>query len=268
MTLFLLMCGTLWFQSVTEPANRSWESMARPWMTRAEANLYDRLDQREKIRFQGFFVARRSEKPDQWSATGLYLPSFFAPEPHGDVRDQIAYHLGYPDQIDWQPQNPRLPLAWKYPQYSFFFLPSSGGNVRLTSESAELWDNLKGAMIKHPALRYDFRDNSFGRTRLPEDLEWIDTEVVHRWSTPNPSGNTYHLTVRVPTKMKEYLRESTRLERQHLEMLVFLKTDADQARESLDAKHIRHASTWSQMLEDDVLFLRSTSRRVSFLASA
>ncbi len=253
MTFLLMLCGTIWMQTLTEPANRSWESMARPWMTRAEQELYDRLDQREKIRFEGTFVARRAEKPDQWSATGLYLPSFFAPEPHGDVRDQIAYHLGYPKQIDWQPQNPRLPRVWKYPQYSFYFLPTSGGNVRLTAESDDLWDNLKGAMVKHPALRYDFRDNSFGRTRLPEDLGWVETDVLQHWSLPNPSGATLNVTVKVPDEIKEYVRDSTRIGRQHLEMLVYLKNDSDQAREALDAELVRHSSTWSRLIEDNEL---------------
>ncbi|CAM2006616.1 hypothetical protein [Acanthopleuribacter pedis] len=253
MTLLIMLCGTLWMQSLTEPANRSWENMARPWMTRAEQDLYDRLDQREKIRFQGYFVARRAEKPDDWLATGLYLPSFFAPEPHGDVRDQIAYHLGYPKEIEWQPTNPRLPRVWKYPQYSFYFLPAGSGNVRLTGESDELWDNLKGAMVKQPALRYDFRDNSFGRTRLPEDLAFIDSEVLQSWSQPNPSGNTYNFTIKVPAEMKAYAREGTHLGRRHLEMLVYLKNDPEQPREALDAELIRHAATWSRLTEDDEL---------------
>ncbi|CAM2066256.1 hypothetical protein SCOR_12820 [Sulfidibacter corallicola] len=254
MPLCMLLVSALFLQDFTSTNSKSWEAMARPWMTEAELNLYESLSEREKTRFQGFFVARRLDNPNDWPATGLYLPSFFAPEPYGDVRDQIAHLLGHPVETEWQPQNPVLPRTWKFPQYSFSFLPAGNGKVRLATDSLQLWDSLKDGMILNRALRYDFRDNSFGRTRLPEDLEWTDTRLLYRWLEPNPSGGTLRLAVAVPESMKAYIRSGNHRPRQHLELLAFLKSDVDQPRESLPSSLVRHASAWSHLTDEDEIY--------------
>jgi len=217
-----------------------WGALARPWMTAAEAALYDRIGPEDRKKFRGYFIARRLPNPEQWSETGLYLPCFYAPKNYGDIRDLIAYRLGKPAETKPLPQNPELPRLWRYEQHAFGFA-LDGGGVALDEAGAAAWERVKQAMVVHPEIRYDFTLNTFGRTRLPEDLEFVPAETANAWTVPAEEGSRIHIDVRIPQKIKDFLATTRFDPKQHLEALFFLKRDASERREELPPERVRHA---------------------------
>ncbi|MDJ0835622.1 MAG: hypothetical protein QNK37_03845 [Acidobacteriota bacterium] len=219
--LCLLWC--LFLQDLQLDRKVTWEDRARPWMTRAEAQLYDSLETVEKTRFQGWFTARRRADAGNWTDTGVYLSEFFCPTPHGDIRDQIQHLFGRPKGTEPLLQNPKLPGLWRYADKQFTFMPAEGGRVRLTPTSADLWEKEMQTRVVNPYLKYDFRRHSFGRTRLVDDMTWVETQVTHSWWTPETDGGLVRLDIAIPETFKQRLRDDNAAARHHMELLVQLQ---------------------------------------------
>ncbi len=218
----------------------SWEALARPWMTAEERALYDRLSTGDRKKFRGYFIARRVERPERWSETGLYLPHFYASRADGDVRDRLRFLLGEPRQTRPMPQKPELPRLWRYADHEFLF-DLDGGKVKLAKASQPVWDGLMHDMVKHPEIRYDFRVHTFGRTRLPEDLAFIQAETASHHVEPRGEGGMVRVDIRIPRAFKDYAASQNINPVQHMEALFFLKRGRSEPRDNLPAERVRHA---------------------------
>lgn len=231
-----------------------WETLARPWMTDAEAAIYDNLDsQRDRHRFQGIFVARRLETPQKWPKAGLFLPEFFVKKVHGDIRDYVAHALGQPDRTEPHPLNPNLPKSWHYPGTSIHFQPDRDNKVKLDPNSADDWNAIKDRYIKKPSLRYTFRLQSFGRTRLPDEITWLPTRLSRYWLMPQANGAKLVLEVPITDRFREYMDDFKGDPNQHMELLVFLKQNNDDTWNDVDNQRIRHASISANLKQDRTL---------------
>lgn len=227
--LLLVLEQTGWSQL------EDWAALARPWMTEEESDLFDRLSETQRIRFRGYFVARRQEDPGQWSQTGWFLPSFFYPSEFGDIRDLIAYRKGYPTQVNPNPLNPALPAEWVFDDVVFSFVPKDGHHVKLASSSHAHWEALKHAMILHPELRYDLEPSPFGRTRIPEDLEWMSMDMGRIWLEPQRKGAVARVRFEVPDAFISKIFALKVNRQQNLECLIRLISESGDTVE-------RHAS--------------------------
>ena len=247
----MLMIGFLvCFQQLSLSPAATWEDLARPWMTRAEVELYESLDVSGRERFKGFFIARRTAQPEHWPKTGLYLAAFHCPKTFGDIRDQIRYALGEPSDITVMAGNPKLPAVWQYPEVTLTFQPEGSGQVRLANESNLAWERVKQARILRPDIRYDYRIHPFGRTRLPGDLTWLEGNVVSAWTVPEGKGATFHLVIPVPESLRDHVRENKANPVQNMELLIRLSGPDGTA---VEDGRIRHASRQLNLLTSPYL---------------
>jgi hypothetical protein len=253
--LWLLVFQTDSFQpNIGIKPQADWETLARPWMTEAEAAIYDDLDSdQDRRRFQGTFVARRLEAPETWPSAGLFLPEFFPKQEYGDIRDYVAHAMGRPQRTEPHPLNPSLPKSWIYTGKTIHFQPDRDGKVKLDPQSNGEWDSIKDRYIKRPSLRYQFKLQSFGRTRLPAEITWLPSRLNRYWLFPQANGAKLVMEVPITDRFREYLDDYKADPQQHIEMLVFLKQNADDPWNDVDTDLIRHASISSDLKKDDVL---------------
>ena len=247
LTMWLLM-----FQDLDLDRRVSWEDLARPWMTQEESRLYDQLSESERSLFQGYFLERRLDDPQSWTETGRFLPGFHGPKPHGDIRDQILFALGAPRDTQSQALNPQLPASWSYDSLQLHFEARPGGKVALARESLESWDKIKGNMVRHPELRYDFGVRNFGRTRLPDDVRFSSVELASSYQRPQAEGSLLRLSFHIPDSFKEHVRQSKANPLQHMELLVNLMRPG-QMEVASDEGHVRHGSVRVNLLEENFL---------------
>lgn len=247
--LVLLLMWTLFLGELDLNDQGSWKQLARPWMTSAEQRLYDQLSDTERSLFQGQFVARRSENLQTWPQTGLFLPHFHCPKPHGDVRDQILFALGQPGNITPQPIKPKLPAIWHYDRFDLHFEASPGGKVTLSRKSNRDWDAVKQEQIKQPQLLYDFNIKSFGRTRLPEDVTFTRVKVASYFLIPENDGARMRVYIPVPESFRSHMQETNASPIQHMELLISLRRSG-QLLEEVPQNMIRHAGTRVDLMRE------------------
>ncbi len=252
--LFVLLTVFI-YQDLNLATEKSWEALASPWMTEAEARIFESLTASEREKFKGAFVVRRLQDPWKWQTTGLYLPQFFCPRPHGDIRDQILYALGQPSETEPMAKLPELPRMWKVGEHTFYFQPGEqSGKVKLARQSLPEWDTVLTGQIKNPEQLYDFRDVSFGRTRLIQDLKWVDAASVQTWATPEPNGSKLRVEIPIPAAFKQYIRNEKRKPVQHMEGVLLLRKDSRETFVELGRKdRLRHGSQQLNLLEADVI---------------
>ena len=249
-----LIFWVLFFQDFSIERAKSWEDLARPWMTIEETALYDGLNPGERTLFRGVFVSRRLERPYHWPKTGMYLSYFFPVKKHGDIRDLLAQVLGEPDETVPSPRNPNRPLAWRFGEQTFYFEAETGGQLKLAEASQADWDLVKQALVKHPDLRYDFRVKSFGRTRLPEDLTWLETGLAEFWRRPGGNGARTYFKINISPEFKQAVRDAAVSPLQNMEALVLLKTERDESLEMLQKGNgIRHGAQRLNLLDAEAM---------------
>ncbi len=223
----------------------SWETLARPWMTGVESTLFDALTEEERVRFRGTFVARRQEHPEVWSDQGLYLPIFFCDRTYDDIRDYLLATVGEPDRVVKNATNPSVPSEWHYPDYEFHFVAVARTRITLTERSVQEWERVKQRMILHPQMLYSFSSKSFGRTRLPEDITWFDTNVVSYLLDPDPRGEHLRVVVALPASFIEAVKARGADSEVALELLIELDKGTGET-------EFRHDSSVVQVTDDRV----------------
>jgi len=235
----------LWAQAPTTIDMESWDTLARPWMTADELELYNSLSEDQRKRFRGTFVARRVENSKTWPKSGLFLPCFYHVRFYNDVRDQLEYTLGSPHDIVPNPQNSQLPSEWRYARERFYFLPVDESRVRLAPRSERAWDKVKSEMILHPDHLYQLPISSFGQTRLPNDIDWVQGRIQSYWLEPNQKGSSMRLYLRLP---QAFIEKNARARaEQTLELLLVLTTESGQS-------YRRHAGQEVNLKTDRDLF--------------
>lgn len=246
-------------------SDRDWESLALPWMTAEEEGLYRQLSESEKQMFKGFFIARRLEDPATWSKTGMYLPEFFCKVTHGDIRDQLLHVLGEPKGSTHFPLNPNLPSAWHFDQFELRFLPQGGKHISLDRSSALTWDTVKQGFIKHPKLRYDFMVKSFGRTRLPDDIDIAPVEIASSFLVPEDNGGTLTVNIPIPKFFRDQVAQTSASPVQNMEMHVRLRRPGTVGPNQV--VEVRHASHRLNVLEEQYLSSACLCRLASTMPS-
>lgn len=224
---------------------QAWDDLARPWMTDAESSLFDALSDHERLKFRGTFVARRQERPQLWSEQGLFLPSFFCERRFNDVRDFIAYALGEPKQVVVNPTNPSVPSEWHFADYDFHFVPIARKRVTLTERGVQEWNRLKQRLILHPEILYSFAATPFGRTRLPDNITWFETQIVSYYLDPDPRGELLRVVVALSPSFQEALRSKGSDDEHVLELLIELDRGTGEP-------ELRHDASLVRVLSDRV----------------
>ncbi|MCB1045310.1 MAG: hypothetical protein KDC35_20380 [Acidobacteria bacterium] len=222
-----------------------WDELARPWMTAAEETLFDALDENERLRFRGTFVARRQEHPGLFSDQGLFLPQFFCERTYGDIRDYIVEVLGEPESTTTNPSNSLLPSEWHFADYEFHFIPIGRNRVTLTERSVTEWDRLKNRMILHPQILYSFDMRPFGRTRIPDQITWYDTRILTYLLDPDPRGELLRVAVALTPSFREAVQSKGR-EDVVLELLITLDKGVGEV-------ETRHDATAVNLQKDDAV---------------
>lgn len=242
--------------SLPEGPQQSWDQLAEPWMTHGEKALFQTLSDSEKVRFRGWFCARRAKNPDQWSPYGLFLPVFFPKTQFGDIRDQIQALLGEPHKVETSAVNTKLPTVWHYPDYLFRF-ELKDGKITLAEEAVTAWENAKQTLILHPDLRYDFRDHAFGRLRLPENLTYIETTVGHQQIIPESQGGRIRLYIELPDTFKKAALAQVTSPKQKFELLLFLKPENGMPIEAADPEFVRHDTAYGNLDQEGPLYFET-----------
>ncbi len=244
------------FQDLNLDLSKTWEASAMEWMTREELALYEASTPRQRELFRGFFVSRRLDHPDHWPGSGLYLPCFYHQRVHGDIRDRIQYALGAPLETQPRMDNPALPRVWRYPDGDFYFEADGFKKVKLAARSLEQWETVLESRIKHPEPRYDLEVNSFGRTRLPEDLEWVPSRVASRRLLPEKRGARLQLSISIPEAFQSYLQEDRSGPVQNMEALILLHPPGGRSPDLLSRSgRFRHATQRLNLVESSHMHL-------------